>query len=368
MQTESISLYYRDGGSDKVYHVQLEPATTDGTGWIVNFQYGRRGQTLHTGTKTSQPIAFDKAKKTYDKLIKEKMAKGYTPGEDGTPFAGTDKAGEVSGLVPQLLNIVDDKTCESLINNVNYLMQEKKDGTRLMVRKKDGVITGSNRKGLVIPISTKIEERLLKIPGDFELDGEAVGDVYWVFDILSCGDQDFRDDSVMNRWSAVCELTQKIDIDGSAVQVVPSMFTSRLKAKYYSTLLEDKAEGVVFKHLLAKYVPGRPASGGNQLKFKFKASVTCEVVQHNGTKRSVLLGLNDAGLGTDQYREVGNVTIPSNYEIPAVGTFVEVEYLYAFPGGSLFQPVYKGPRPDKDVADMYSSLKFKQGTTEDDDA
>jgi bifunctional non-homologous end joining protein LigD len=47
---------------------------------------------------------------------------------------------------------------------------------------------------------------------------------------------------------------------------------------------------------------------------------------------------------------------------------VEVEYLYAFPGGSLFQPVYKGPRADKDAADAYDTLKFKQSTTDEDDA
>jgi hypothetical protein len=42
-----------------------------------------------------------------------------------------------------------------------------------------------------------------------------------------------------------------------------------------------------------------------------------------------------------------------------VGQLVEIEYLYFFAGGSLFQPTYKGPRPDKDEADAVSSLKLK---------
>ena len=40
---EKISLYYNEGRSDKVYRVQMEQ--TEG-GFIVNFQFGRRGSTL----------------------------------------------------------------------------------------------------------------------------------------------------------------------------------------------------------------------------------------------------------------------------------------------------------------------------------
>jgi bifunctional non-homologous end joining protein LigD len=54
------------------------------------------------------------------------------------------------------------------------------------------------------------------------------------------------------------------------------------------------------------------------------------------------------------------VTIAANQPLPPVGSLVEVEYLYAFPSGALFQPVYKGLRTDKRQADPYTSLKFKQ--------
>jgi len=43
---------------------------------------------------------------------------------------------------------------------------------------------------------------------------------------------------------------------------------------------------------------------------------------------------------------------------------IEVEYLYAFRGGAIFQPVYKGLRPDKHFPDAYASLKFKPETAE----
>jgi bifunctional non-homologous end joining protein LigD len=73
---EQITLYYREGASDKVYQAAIEAA--DG-GYVVNFAYGRRGTTLATGTKTTSPVSFDDARKIYDKLVREKAAKGYTP-------------------------------------------------------------------------------------------------------------------------------------------------------------------------------------------------------------------------------------------------------------------------------------------------
>jgi len=79
---ERITLYYRQGNSDKIYQASLDPK--DG-GFVVNFAFGRRGSTLQTGTKTSQPLDYAAARKIYDRLVGEKTAKGYTPGEDGTP-------------------------------------------------------------------------------------------------------------------------------------------------------------------------------------------------------------------------------------------------------------------------------------------
>lgn len=71
----------------------------------------------------------------------------------------------------------------------------------------------------------------------------------------------------------------------------------------------------------------------------------------------------------DKLVGVGNVTIPVNFDVPNEGDLVEVRYLYAFPGGSLFQPVYLGSREGElDKADDVSILVFKQGTADEDDA
>jgi bifunctional non-homologous end joining protein LigD len=68
----------------------------------------------------------------------------------------------------------------------------------------------------------------------------------------------------------------------------------------------------------------------------------------------------------DGFVEIGNVKIPANFAVPEPGTLVETRYLYAYPGGSLYQPVYLGPRNDVEYADSVKSLKYTQG--EDDEA
>ena len=67
MNTESltVTLYFRQGSSDKVYQASLQPS---GQGFIVTFAYGRRGGTLNTGTKTDEPVDYSAAKKIFDHL------------------------------------------------------------------------------------------------------------------------------------------------------------------------------------------------------------------------------------------------------------------------------------------------------------
>ena len=72
---ESISLYYKQGNSDKVYEVDLCQLSEDE--YTVNFRYGRRNSNLREGTKTTLPVAKDKAIAIYNKLVESKKDKGY---------------------------------------------------------------------------------------------------------------------------------------------------------------------------------------------------------------------------------------------------------------------------------------------------
>lgn len=40
------------------------------------------------------------------------------------------------------------------------------------------------------------------------------------------------------------------------------------------------------------------------------------------------------------------MTIPANADIPEQGSLIDVKYLYAYKGGSIFQPTFLRPRTD----------------------
>lgn len=74
-------------------------------------------------------------------------------------------------------------------------------------------------------------------------------------------------------------------------------------------------------------------------------------------KRSVELRL----LNGQGWIPIGNVTIPPNFKVPAVGQVVEIRFLYAFrESNALYQPVYLGPRKDIEHLEcVLSQLKYK---------
>ena len=346
---KSATLYYREGSSDKVYQVVLEPK--DGL-YVVNFAYGRRGTALNTGTKTNVPVNPSEASRIFEKLVKEKKAKGYTEGENGTPFQHAER--ENTGIHCQLLNPIDEVEVERLIKDDGWCCQEKKDGRRVLLQQAGAEITGINRKGLRIGLPSNLVDSAREIESDFILDGELVGEMLHVFDVL-----ELEGDSIRHRPYAtrLALLTELLDYSNHPdIQLIETAYETSEKRYFLESFKQKKCEGVVFKRLDAPYTAGRPNSGGTQLKHKFYATVSAVVAKLNA-QRSVEVKL----LGGDGWQTAGNVTIPPNLEPPSVGDVVEVRYLHAFPeSGCLYQPVYLGRRGDVDQMDcLATQLKFK---------
>lgn len=356
MSKESITLYYRAGSSDKIYQAAVDERPG---GYVVNFAFGRRGSTLQTGTKTFTPVSFDEAKKIYDKLVREKTAKGYTPGLNGTPYSGTENAQRSTSILPQLLNPVDESQVERLIADPAHWMQQKFDGKRVIIQIGDK-ITGINRKGLTIGLPEPIVQSATKIGRQCLIDGEAIGDQYYAFDLLELSGEDFRARPYRERY---VNLVGLIDEGIGTIEVVDAWGVTVQKRDAFDRLKQANAEGVVFKRTDAPYATGRPASGGPQLKFKFVATGTFLVAGMNAGKRSVGLEVLNAA-GKTQY--VGNVTVPPNHKMPKVGALAEIRYLYCYPEGCLFQPVYLGVRDDVD-ASACTTVQLKYRPEESDD-
>jgi bifunctional non-homologous end joining protein LigD len=365
MVRDSIVLYYQNGPSDKEYRASIDEQPD---GCSVNFAFGRRGSTLQTGTKVVR-CSYEQARVVYDRLVREKEAKGYVQG-GGTPTpAYTNATAVATGILPQLLNPIEEGEALRCIGDPTFGAQEKFDGKRILLRKKDGRVTGINRKGLECGIPSEIVVDAMSMEGDFVLDGECVGTLFHAFDILE------RDGTDVTSLPYHMRYEMLLPPGGVPVPTwiakAPLARGSEEKSALLARLLHDNKEGIVFKRLDAAYVPGRPDSGGDQLKHKFYATCSCIVAGINA-RRSVSLELignrsptfDPAGNGI--HVNVGNCTIPPNKAIPQVGQIVEIRYLYAYRGGSLYQPTYIGVRDDLDVAAcVLSQLKYKnEGETE----
>jgi bifunctional non-homologous end joining protein LigD len=352
---EQTTLYYRQGSSDKVYQASIAPR--DG-GYVVNFAYGRRGTTLQTGTKTQAPVRLDEARRIYQKLIAEKTAKGYTPGEDGTPYQGTENAGRATGIQCQLLNAIEPDHGVRLATDAAWCVQEKFDGRRMLVSKHSEAIDGVNRNGLVVALPGPVVHAAAEIPGLFVLDGECIGDTLVVFDVLKLHGTDWRGRPYRDRLFALMQL---VPDHGQHLRSLETAFDTAHKVELIERLRRDEREGIVFKKLNAPYCAGRPATGGDALKLKFHETASFVAGKVNA-RRSVGLLLFDG----EKIKPAGNVTIPPNHEIPRTGQVVECRYLYAFrESGCIYQPVYLGVRDDIRAEECTTTqLKYKAAQAE----
>jgi len=352
----SISLGFCEGSSDKIYKAAIEKV---GELYSVQFAFGRRGATLQTGTKTNQPVPLAEATKIYDKLVLSKTAKGYKSTGEGGGIASsiTNAVKDIdqrdTGLRPQLLNPITEDEAEKYILDDDFCAQEKFDGKRMQIKKVGSEIVAANRKGLSIGFPDAIASSLatLALNAYFVADGEAVGDVFNVFDLLECHNTNLRDEPYSDRLD---QLKTFIGGGSKAVVVAETAIGTTAKRKMMARLKAEGKEGIVFKKLSAKWYAGRPASGGSAVKCKFWHSVSCVVTKINA-KRSIQVSIEG--------QSVGNVTIPPNWEIPRVGQIVEIKYLYCVgKGGSLYQPIYLGPRDDIDASECtfaQQKLKYK---------
>ncbi len=353
---EQITLYYREGASDKVYQATIGQ---NHDGYIVTFAFGRRGSTLQTGTKTPTAVNYEAAKAIYDKLVKEKKAKGYTPGEDGTPYQQTDKANQDTGIRCQLLNPVTEDQIPALTQDPMIWCQKKHDGRRMLIEKTADTVIGINRQGLKVALPKTLEDDAKACPLMYIIDGEAVGEILYAFDLLMLDGHDTRTMPYMERHLRLMNLLASFQ--HPYIQLVATACTTEEKQRMLDSLKARNAEGIVFKRINHPYTTGRPASGGPALKFKFHETASFIVSKVNA-KRSVSLELIN---GTGR-KPAGNVTIPPNHDIPAVGAIIEARYLYAYPESShIYQPVYLGLRDDIPHEECtVDQLKFKNGANQ----
>ena len=344
---KQVALYLTEGSTDKVYQAQLEQ---DSDGWRVAFQYGRRGKPLKSGVKC-EGESFETASKVYDKLVASKTGKGYTPEESGVAYAGTDNAGRVTGFQPQLFNEISEADLHGL-EAEDWLAQVKFDGERRGIDIVDGQPVYANRRGLEVGVHAGIDLAMRNLVEACQwvtpvrLDAEDCGDKLVIFDVREAPGID-GDTPFYHRADGLDLLARMVARAGLAdilhVETAKSL-SALLSADLVAQWRAAGEEGLILRHRNSLYRPGRPASGGDVLKVKFWRDVSCRVAAGRMGRRSVGIELLDG----DDWIQVGNVTIPQNADIPEPGSIIDVKYLYAYAGGSIYQPTFRGVRTDVD--------------------
>lgn len=357
-QEQRASLACTEGRSDKVYFTQL---VQSGDGWLVLAQYGPRGGVLKSADKHPTPVPYAVALKAFESLVKSKVAKGYVPSDaEGGAAAACAPTATFTDIRPQLLTPIEERDLTIFLHDPAFIAQIKHDGERRLLVVDVDAIYGTNRKGQRITLSQAIATDALQlaVPRDGRtiLDGEQIGDCLYVWDILERDGANLRTTPLRQRQVALSALLEGLG-ENASIRPVESAASYDAKCTLLERVRQQGLEGVVFKHATSRYIEGRPASGGDWRKYKLTASATVRVAGHTPGKRSVALEVIDRGV----WRDVGNVTIPANHDVPEIGALCEVEYLYvANVGGCLFQPVYKGVRFDQDENDCDASqLKYK---------
>jgi len=398
---QEASLWFQEGTSDKVYHLQLVHGSGGSNGYSVNFQYGRRGSALNEGTKISG-ASLPVAQKVYNKILAEKLGKGYqeqsgataprmapaaaapravptppTPVSSSIPkrlINWADDEGEPSPevsleptirndiiFIPQLLNCIEEDDIETYLTDDRYAAQEKKDGRHQPFHKKAGEVFVTNKKGKSIGFPWALKNAI-KTDEDILVDSEIIGDVFHAFDLLEANGKDLRGLGYLARYNYLKEMLFATDTFDSQVRLVPLAVGYKAKKALYDKLKAEKREGIVFKLLDAPYTPGKAHEA--MWKVKFYAELSARVCKGREGKRSVgveLLGFVDNSYPNHKWKFMGNVTIPPNKAVPAIGDVVEIRYLYVDgPGGALYQPFYKELRDDVDESEcLMSQVKYK---------
>lgn len=357
---ESAQLYCRDVRHDKVYNVQLIQSEA---GWSVLAQSGRRGSTLVVRDKVLN-ADYETAKREFDKVLKEKLTKNppYKFVEGAEPAKPVQLArGKAilnkENVEPELLTRITEVEAKMYAKRSDrYKCQRKRDGERRMVVFQEDHAYGINKNGDAIQLEGRFRgelERFCRQAGVTSLvaDGEEEAEEIWLWDILEFN-ADLRVMPYRNRHEILSHFIGSLPVSLSEV-------IRLVDFESFESLLAQRStiEGLCVKDLNASFRPGR--SGQHfKLKFEQSASVIVGPKLKKDDHRSVATYLYDHG----KLRYVGNVGVPDKYALPEMDQIIEVRYLYAYRGGSLYQPKYFGV-VRKDVARTECNtqqLKFKQ--------
>lgn len=237
---------------------------------------------------------------------------------------------------PELLTRIGFHQAARYIVDDLFLLQEKYDAERLLVRRSGPQIQGWNKQGQTTAVGSALTSALLSLTAsDFILDGEYEPPGYKCWDLLRADHVDLGSYAYEERYNVLKAFSQC-----PFITVIPTWTRKEEKERIIFELLRKGAEGVVFKNRLAQYQPGR---AGQHFKLKFENTATVRVRSVDPNRDSARVEMLDGGL----WLEVSGIKIQRGLVQP--GDYVEVRYASASASKHLLQPVFLRVR--RDVSD-----------------
>lgn len=395
MALPSAVLHFVNDKHNKTYEVAIVSAGPEpDAGYLVNFGYGAIGSKLTPGTKTKTPVTSAEATKIYTKLVNEKLAKrceccGGVYSEVKDTDASCDPVARRAIQTAPVAVTAENHICElyepieveqsgKYVIDPRFGSQRKYDGVRLTIEKRGDRVFGWNRKGDPTNVPAQLMTILLKGP-DVKLDGEWEMGRYVAFDMLSRESLDLSAYPLSTRHQHLVATFPPSQAFGGLIEVAALAVGEDGKRLMIEEEHKRRGEGVIFKDLTAKYMPGRLKVN---VKLKFWKSATLRVgvkAKKDADKDSIAVEarvetvtrnpsqMSAAALESGAPEEVsyswvnvGRVTM-IGHEIPETGTFVEIRYLYLGAGARLFQPCFLGVRTDVDESDCAFSQLIRSG-------
>jgi bifunctional non-homologous end joining protein LigD len=302
--------------------------------------------------------SFDKVKKKFYQLAKihhpEKGGDNETFLKIIEAYNAIKKSLEIEQIIdqddlilPQLLSSIDEDELEKYLLDDDFGCQEKKDGRHLTLQTKNNDLIIRNKKGQKSKIvSVEIKHSIMKINSDVLIDGEIIKDKFYTWDILELDGNDLRNKSYIERFYHLKSLHF-----GSSIIILDLINDKKEKLDLFKRLKEYEKEGIVFKRLNAKYKSGK---GLDQFKYKFYNE--CSVIVTKGRDNKSSIGIELIGPNGREF--VGYCGC--NKDI-AIGSIVDIKYLYAYKEGCLYQPIFLKIRNDVSIEECTTSqLKYKK--------
>lgn len=250
-------------------------------------------------------------------------------------------------ILPQLAQATDTTSLTDFIHDDSWVMEQKLDGHRLLLMSPgvDMPPTALTRNGTIYTRKLPRAIQDFRFPeGELILDGELVGDTYWVFDLPRFAVPQGEVGIERPLWTRRAQLEGLLAMIQHPFKIVPQAQNADQKIRLSEAALRGNFEGLVLKKVDAPY-----RSGGRTpewLKVKFVATADCVVLDvRDDGKESARLGLVDGVTLVD----VGRASLIGKEKNGTIrpGDVVEVRYLYCGAGNRLYQPTILRLRDDK---------------------